>query len=79
MAYQTWCVVLGIGFWTLSALLTVCFIIWVYLQVQYYAWDLKDREQESLVKAFVQALNDKDFDPMQADVVQYEQDENEEN
>ena len=50
MNYQTFCMIMAIMFWTLSALGIVTLMVWVYCQVQYYKWDKEDRIKEELAK-----------------------------
>lgn len=50
MDYQTFCMIMAIMFWVLSALGIVSLMAWVYCQVQYYKWDKEDRIKEELAE-----------------------------
>lgn len=50
MDYQTFCMIMAIMFWTLSALGIVTLMAWVYCQVQYYKWDKEDRIKNELAE-----------------------------
>lgn len=50
MNYYTFCMIMAIMFWTLSALGIVTLMAWVYCQVQYYKWDKEDRIKNELAE-----------------------------
>lgn len=50
MNYYTFCMIMAIMFWTLSALGIVTLMAWIYCQVQYYKWDKEDRIKNELAE-----------------------------
>ena len=64
MDYSSFCIIIGIGFWTLTALAVCCLVIWTYCQTMYYKWDRERHEQESFFNA-VQAAVKNAIDEMQ--------------
>ena len=77
MDYQTFCMIMAIMFWVLSALGIVSLMAWVYCQVQYYKWDKEDRLKESIVDMMKEAIKEvheayKNYDENKADE-QYEE------
>lgn len=50
MNYYTFCMIMAIMFWTLSALGIVTLMAWVYCQIQYYKWDKEDRIKNELAE-----------------------------
>lgn len=77
MDYRTFCMILGIMFWVLSAMGIVSLMAWVYCQVQYYKWDKEDRMKESIVDLIKEAIKEvheayKNYNPNEKDE-QYEE------
>lgn len=77
MDYNTFCMILGIMFWVLTALGIVSLMAWVYCQIQYYKWDKEDRMKESIIDLIKEAIKDvheayKNYDPNAIDE-QYEE------
>lgn len=77
MDYTTFCMIMAIMFWVLSALGIVSLMVWVYCQVQYYKWDKEDRMKESIVDLIKEAIKEvhegyKNYNPNEKDE-QYEE------
>lgn len=51
------CYVLAVCFWVLAAIATVLLGAFVYVQVQYYHWDKKEREAKKMAVMIAEELS----------------------